>query len=201
MFVCPFHKHPHLPISDICDWTERGFRDIKDFYVFKSRCLPHYRRERLAPCPTTEENPVWQAQPALTRHQEPTEQRAFISAPNTEKLKSENPAMRHINTETMINSSTLCWTSCLKILFTASAFITAWCSPLFCEHLPFHLHFIQVYQTAEVNPPFFVIHQFSSNKETELFGVYSLMFAVRLSLTPCLVPPISEIPRVLSHPD
>lgn len=60
---------------------------------------------------------------ALTRHQEPTGQRGFSSAPNTEKLQSENP-MIHTNTGTMINCSTLCQTSCLKILFTASAFVT-----------------------------------------------------------------------------
>jgi len=32
--------------------------------------------------------------------------------------------MRCINTEIMVNHSTLCWTSWLKILFTTSAFIT-----------------------------------------------------------------------------
>lgn len=131
----------------------------------------------------------------LTRHQEPTEQRAFTFAPNTEKLPSENPAMRQINTETMISYSTLL--SCLfKNPFQCLGLCRfAWCSPLFCEHRPFHLHFIQHYQTAEANLPFFLIRQFSSNDEHELFGVYTPMFVVHLSPTPCPVPPIPEIPR------
>lgn len=61
---------------------------------------------------------------ALTGQQESTGQRGFSSAPNTEKLHSENP-ITHTNTGT---TSTLCQTSCLKILFTASAIITLPCA-------------------------------------------------------------------------
>lgn len=86
-----------------------------------------------------------------------------------------------------------------KNLFCCSSlYHIAWCWPLFCEHLLLHLHFIQDDHTTEVNLPFFLIHEFSSNKDAELFGVYSLTFPVHWSLPPCPVPPVSPLPPRLT---
>lgn len=142
--------------------------------------------------PTTEENPAWQAQPSRG-----------IRSPQSLYLcpKHRKTSIRKSSYETQqYRDLDSLFHFLLNFLFKNpfhcfSLYHFAWCSPLFCEHLPFHPHFMQGYQTAEVNLPFFLVHQFSSNNEAQLFGAHSLMLALCLSPISCPVPPISEIPR------